>query len=211
MPFSAENPTGEGAYDTVDTAPIYNIHFFNCLTYVEHVLALALSGDARAFPAHLVRLRYGDGRIDYLHRNHFFETDWLANNREYIALVHPKNGVTITRTLSKASFFARKHLKVTVPDTVVSVYAWPIEGFLAALDEKTIDPGVYIIAFIKNRHKKVMTTHVGFAIIGSRGAVLRDANKTRGRVSQSALDKYLRHNAPVLEGLLLARIKNGNG
>jgi hypothetical protein len=205
-PFSGESPTGEGRYDTVDTAPVYNINSFDCLTYVEHVLALALSGNARSFLPHLVRLRYRDDCIDYLHRNHFFETDWLANNKDLITLIPPKKGVVITRTISKTTFFARKRLKVSIPDTVISVNAWPVEGFLAALDRKSIDPGIYLIAFIKNRHIRVMTTHVGFAVINSGAAYLRDANKTRGKVSESDLKKYLNHNAPVLEGLLLARI-----
>jgi hypothetical protein len=209
MPFSGDGPTGEGSYDTVDIKPIYNIRCFDCLTYVEHVLALALSSDARAFLPQLVRLRYKDGIIDYLHRNHFFETDWIANNNDLFTLVRPDNGIRITRTISKASFFARKRLKVPLADTVISVYAWSVEGLLAALAEKSIAPGVYIIAFIKNGHRRVMATHVGFVVVHSNAAHLRDANKTRGRVSESDLKKYLRHNAPALEGLLLARVISG--
>ncbi len=210
MPFNGEGPTGEGRYDTVDTAPIYNIRCFDCLTYVEHVLALALSDNPRAFLPNLVRLRYKDGTINYLHRNHFFVIDWLANNKDIVTLVHPKNGVTITRTISKKSFFARKHLTVPIPDTVVSVYSWSVEGFTTALAQKLIDTGVYIIVFIKKRYRTVIANHVGFVIITPRATYLRDANKTRGKVSESDLNKYLNHNAPRLEGILLARIITGS-
>jgi hypothetical protein len=208
--FSGDGPTGEGCYDTVDTAPIYNIHCFDCLTYVEHVFALALSGNVEDFLPNLVRLRYKDGSIDYVHRNHFFETDWLANNKGIATLIHPKNGVMITRTISKKSFFAQKHLTVSVADTVISIYAWSIEGFTAALAGNSIEPGVYLIAFIKKNYRTVITNHVGFAIIYPDAAYLRDASKTRGRVVQSDLKRYLDHNSPRLEGLLLARVITGS-
>jgi|WetSurMetagenome_2_1015567.scaffolds.fasta_scaffold84137_2 hypothetical protein len=205
-PFDSTGPTGEGRYDTVDTSPIYNIHNFDCMTYVEHVLALALSANAGDFISHLVRLRYKDGIMDYAHRNHFFVIDWLANNKDIAALIRPKNGIKVTRTISKKDFFARKRLTVPIPDTLVSVQAWSVEGFIAELNRQSIDPGIYIIGFIKKRFRRVITNHVGFAMISTQACILRDANKTRARVCETDLVKYLDHYAPLLEGVLLVRI-----
>jgi hypothetical protein len=209
-PFDSEGPTGEGRFDTVDTAPICNIRRFDCLTYVEHMLALALSENPEDFMRNLIRLRYRDGVVDYVHRNHFFETDWLTNNKDLVALIPPKIGVPVTRTISKKSFFARKHLAVTIPDTVISVHAWPVDEFCTALSDKSISPGIYIIAFIKKNYRSVIANHVGFAVITPRIAYFRDASKTRGSVHQTGLDWYIRHNAERLEGLLLVRILAGS-
>jgi D-alanyl-D-alanine carboxypeptidase/D-alanyl-D-alanine-endopeptidase (penicillin-binding protein 4) len=205
-PFDSEGPTGEGRFDTVDTAPVCNLHAFDCLTYVEQVLALALSKTAEDFSRNLVRLRYKDGVIDYLHRNHFFETDWLANNRDLVALIPPKTGVPVTRTISKKSFFARRHLSVSIPDTVVSVHAWSVDEFCTALGDSSIAPGMYIVAFIKKNYRSVLVNHVGFAVVTHPVAYFRDASKTRRSVHQTGLEWYVRHNAERLEGLLLVRI-----
>jgi D-alanyl-D-alanine carboxypeptidase/D-alanyl-D-alanine-endopeptidase (penicillin-binding protein 4) len=207
VPFDSTGPTGEGRFDTLDTAPIYNIHHFDCLTYIEHVLALALSSNADEFISQLQRLRYKDGKIDYLHRNHFFVIDWLANNKDIATLIPPKEAVTVTRIISKKKFFSRKGLTVQIPDTNVSIKAWSVDGFTSELKAQSIPSGVYIIAFIKKRLRSVIVNHVGFALITPDTCLLRDANKTRRRVVETSLVKYLDHNAPLFEGVLLISIK----
>jgi hypothetical protein len=208
VPFDSTGPTGEGHFGTVDTAPIYNIHRFDCLTYIEHVLALAHSSNTDEFISQLQRMRYKDGKIDYLHRNHFFVIDWLANNKDIATLIAPKEAVAVTRTISKASFFSRKGLAVQIPDTNVLIQAWSVEGFTAELTAQSIDPGIYIIAFIKKRLRSVIANHVGFAVITPHSCLLRDANKTRRRVSETNLITYLDHYAPLLEGVLLVCINH---
>ncbi|HEX2956856.1 MAG TPA: N-acetylmuramoyl-L-alanine amidase-like domain-containing protein [Chitinispirillaceae bacterium] len=208
VPFDSTGPTGEGRFDTVDTMPIYNIRHFDCLTYVEHVLALALSSNADEFISQLQRLRYKDGKIDYLHRNHFFVIDWLANNKDLATLIAPKEAVAVTRIISKKNFFSRKGLPVQIPDTNISIQAWSVEGFTSELKVQSIPPGIYIIAFIKKRLRSVIVNHVGFALITPHSCLLRDANKTRRRVSETSLVKYLDHNAPILEGVLLVSINH---
>src|SRR5271157_2450092 len=44
--YDRTGPTGEGIFDTCDPKPLYNIRSFDCVTYIEHVLALALSKDS---------------------------------------------------------------------------------------------------------------------------------------------------------------------
>jgi hypothetical protein len=73
---------------------------------------------------------------------------------------------------------------------------------------QSISPGIYIIAFIKKRLRSVIVNHVGFALITPHSCLLRDANKTRKRVSETNLVKYLNHNAPLLEGVLLVSINH---
>lgn len=210
MPYRDDGPTGEGNCDTIDTASVYNIQGFDCVTYIEQVLALSLSRNTDDFLHQLVRLRYKDGVVDYQHRNHYFVTDWLANNRNIAALIQPARGVAVTRTISKKAFFARKHLRVNIPDTVFSVSAWSVEEFTGALEQKTLESGSYIAAFIKKGSRGVIASHVCFILVDSGIALMRDANKTRGKVAESDPYAYLIHNEPVLEGLLLARVNGAS-
>ncbi len=206
VPYDSTGPTGEGLFDTVDTMPIYNIRHFDCLTYIEHVLALAHSSNADEFISQLQRLRYKDSTIDYLHRNHFFVIDWLENNKNIATLIEPKEPVVVSRIISRKNFFNRTGLTVQIPDTTISIQAWPVDGFISELSAQSIPPGIYIIAFIKKRLKSVIVNHVGFALIKPDSCLLRDANKTRRRVSETNLVKYLDHNAERLEGVLLISI-----
>lgn len=208
VPYDSTGPTGEGNFDTVDTMSIYNIHRFDCLTYIEHVLALAMSSNADEFISQLQRLRYKDGNIDYLHRNHFFVIDWLANNKDIAIITPPNKAVTVTRRISKKNFFSKKGLTVQIPDTNVSIQAWPVKEFTSELKAQSIPSDMYIIAFIKKRLRSVIVNHVGFAVITPQSCLLRDANKTRKRVSQTDLVKYLDHNAERLEGVLLIGIND---
>lgn len=81
-------PYEEGTLDKPDPEQLVcNIHSFDCVTYVENVLALSrcikkntLSYDA--YRHELQALRYRGGRIDgYASRLHYF-TDWIYDNQQ---------------------------------------------------------------------------------------------------------------------------------
>jgi len=52
---------------------------FDCVTFVENVLALARSSSVNGYVDQLVALRYLRGRIGWRQRNHYFH-DWLQRN-----------------------------------------------------------------------------------------------------------------------------------
>src|SRR6185436_3462832 len=52
---------------------------FDCVTYMESVLALAGARTASGFESRLKRIRYDQGRVDWRRRNHYM-TDWIRNN-----------------------------------------------------------------------------------------------------------------------------------
>ena len=69
---------GEGK--APDGDPIFRYDVFDCLTFVEEVLALTLPYDPLDAPQIRQRLRYGpDGGIDYDNRNHFMLQQWIPN------------------------------------------------------------------------------------------------------------------------------------
>lgn len=73
-------PLGEGKSGRFDQSPLYDFTKFDCLTYVETVLALSQSNSTASFKKNLANIRYADGLPNYLTRNHFMSLDWLPNN-----------------------------------------------------------------------------------------------------------------------------------
>lgn len=71
---------------------VYDFNKFDCVTYLETILALSLSGDLKSldendkksftnkFEIALKHIRYKEGLDYYFHRNHFTSIDWIPNN-----------------------------------------------------------------------------------------------------------------------------------
>lgn len=73
---------GEGPQGEFDQAPLYRFDAFDCQTYVETVLALALSHSAESFKQRLQIIRYHSGHIAFINRHHFVAPDWNADNQQ---------------------------------------------------------------------------------------------------------------------------------
>ena len=54
---------------------------FDCVTYIEVVLAMALSQTTDEFVDAIRRIRYKDGQVEWFSRNHYM-VDWARNNEE---------------------------------------------------------------------------------------------------------------------------------
>ncbi|KTD07181.1 N-acetylmuramoyl-L-alanine amidase-like domain-containing protein [Legionella jamestowniensis] len=72
---------GEGIKGRFDQAPRYRTDAFDCDTYVTTVLAIALANDTNNFKQCLCRIRYENGHVAYISRNHFTSLDWNLNNQ----------------------------------------------------------------------------------------------------------------------------------
>lgn len=80
LPYGLSGPLGEGPGAPYDQDPLYRFDTFDCTTYVETIIALALSGHEDEFLFHLNNIRYEGGGVDYTLRNHFPDLDWVPNN-----------------------------------------------------------------------------------------------------------------------------------
>lgn len=102
---------GEHPFELYDPDPMYCLSASDCVTFVEQTYAMALARDWPSFFKTLQRIRYKDGRVGLLTRNHFTEADWNINNAwlfddvtENVSEgeVHP-----MTSSINRASFFAK--------------------------------------------------------------------------------------------------------
>jgi hypothetical protein len=109
-------PLGEGPAGEFDRDPLIRFDAFDCTTFVETVMALALNSDLESATRTLQKIRYKDGQIGYASRNHFIELDWVPNNvragylRDITSDVAGRNAVKVRKTISKRRWYRRKSL-----------------------------------------------------------------------------------------------------
>ncbi len=71
---------GEFPFELYDSDPLFTLKKSDCLVFSEHMYAMSLSWNWRSFFALLQRIRYKDGEISMVTRNHYTIPDWDRNN-----------------------------------------------------------------------------------------------------------------------------------
>lgn len=67
---------GEGPKGRYDQFPLYRVDAFDCDTYVNTVVSLALTSSLPSFQQCINHMRYSKGKVAYLQRTHFTGLDW---------------------------------------------------------------------------------------------------------------------------------------
>ncbi len=71
---------GEGPDGRFDQSPLYRTDAFDCLTYVNTVLALFFADDVQSFQQNMAAFNYRNGVVAYENRRHFMNIDWNSAN-----------------------------------------------------------------------------------------------------------------------------------
>lgn len=79
-PYDSSGPLGEGITGLYDRDPLYRFDAFDCTTFVETLIALANSSDKQTFSRVMNEVRYKEGKVSYLNRNHIISQSWIPNN-----------------------------------------------------------------------------------------------------------------------------------
>ena len=87
---------GEGTEGKIDQNPLYRTDAFDCVTFVNLVLALIFSKDLQNFQSLLKKINYKEGKVGYENRHHFMSVDWNPAN-EQLGLIKP-----LTETIKDA-------------------------------------------------------------------------------------------------------------
>lgn len=201
---------------------IVNVSAFDCITFVETVLALARCAVAGKFSNHEFRknlksIRYRDGKINgYSSRLHYF-TDWLSDNvrRKIVTDMSQKMG---GEPLRKRIDFMTAHRKLypalgeekqlanmaTVEKNLSRKVFYIISSDRLSGHKHKIQNGD-IIAFATNQ-EGLDVAHIGFAIRQGKSLRLLHASKKEGAVviSRSTLQAYLKSNKTFI-GIIIAR------
>lgn len=184
------NPLGGGpGQPEVLTA---SLEAFDCVTYMETVLALALSLDAQEFLDSLRRIRYEGGEIDWNRRNHYM-SDWVANNESAGFVRYLTSGPlaqTVTRRLSVIR---------DLPPKQVSFGLYRKQKIASIADQ--IETGDLILFASAKRNLDFF--HTGLLIARGREIMMRHATRSEGLVVEQPLPDFL--STCRMSGIVLLR------
>lgn len=178
------DPLGEGR--APDSDPLIRDDAFDCTTFVETVLA---HGDVDT----LNKIRYKNGEIDFINRNHFIETDWLPNNSNIVKNVSAQYGQTAMRhvVINRAAWLRQMHNI----DSDAAVVATDIE-YIPYDNITTLktDRPMIVLFIVGNTGKSdiigtdLAVVHMGFLMPNG---MLRHASSTAGRVVDVPVSEYI--------------------
>ena len=165
---------------------------FDCVTYIETVLALAGAQDVNSFLNRLRTLRYANGEVSYATRLHY-TTDWSKANiqRGYLQdVTQGAETVERTKVLSKLAGFQSR---------TESFRFFP-KAQLNAIKE-TLQDGD-LIYFVSAR-QGLDTYHVGLLLWVGDQLVMRHAARSQHKAVEQPLADFIKANR--MSGFIVAR------
>jgi hypothetical protein len=175
-----------------------SLNGFDCVTYVETVLALARSATVGEFIAWMRRIRYDGGRPEWKRRNHYM-IFWIRNNIREGALrrVLPR-GVAVTvkkRTLDLLPGLQPLRARFTcVP-----------KSSLTRLTPSLRTGDVIFFASTRKHHD---VFHCGIIVRDKDRLLMRHASRSRGEVVEQAFKEFLKANR--MAGVIVVRPTEGD-
>ena len=193
-----KDPLGEKK--APDKDPLIRFDAFDCATFVETSLA-----DDNV--EKLCKIRYKNGKVDFVSRNHFIETDWLKNNDfENVSGLY---GNTSFRkvVIDKKSWFKKIHnIDTDFQKQTVEIEYIPYKN-LSKIDVQS----PLVVLFIHDGsgfRKKIGTdlavVHMGFLLPGN---ILRHASREYGRVMDVDFETYVNKRKNNKHNLGIALVK----
>jgi len=189
-PYQANPLIGSPETAEVFTASLTG---FDCVTYIETIIALARASDFDDFSEALRRIRYREGRIDWRARNHYI-TEWIRNNLR----------ASMLKPISlRAVPIVRKERLLNVVDGLparrVRMRWVPKTAFSRICGRLNTGDLIFFVSTAKN----LDVFHGGiFVRIGQR-LLMRHASRSQGGVVEQELSEFLETNG--MAGLILAR------
>lgn len=162
---------GEFPYELHDPQPLFDLSRSDCVVFVEHVYAMALSSSWAEFFWMLQRIRYRDGVIGVTTRNHYTEADWLPANRWLLSdlteQLLPAAARPYTLKIDRERFF-RERYKLQAPQPVQtwSDHYLPHERVAEVLGQ--LQAGDFV-AVVTGKGEGRWVSHVGLVVIGADG------------------------------------------
>jgi len=179
---------------SADSAEVFtaSIDRFDCVTYIETVVALARASTVDGFIEWLRKIRYERGRIQWDRRNHYM-TLWIRNNvREGIIrrVSMAVATVSIERVLNVVPGLAPRRIRITC----VTKRAVP------RCSERLQSGDV--ISFVST-HKHLDVFHAGIIVRNGKGILMRHASRSQGGVVEQELSEFLKTNR--MAGVIVVR------
>jgi cell wall-associated NlpC family hydrolase len=180
---------------SADTAEVFkaSLDGFDCVTYIETIVALARASNVDNFTGWLRKIRYEQGRIRWEQRNHYM-TLWIRNNlRKRIIRPVSMPGVPILsreRVLNVVPGLDAKRTRVKcVPKAAVP----RLETYLQSGD----------LIFFASTRKNLDVFHAGIIVRDGKRVLMRHASRSQGLVVEEKLSEFLKANR--MAGVIVVR------
>jgi len=169
---------------------------FDCVTYIETILALALSSSVSEFSQWLRKIRYQGGRVDWKKRNHYM-TGWIRSNL--------RSGALRSLNLPDVPVVFRDRILDVLPGLpAVRTRVESIPKPSIARLTRHVKTGDLIFFASTRRHMDVF--HCGILVREGDRLLVRHASRSRGGVVEQPLDEFLKANR--MAGVIVARPKD---
>jgi hypothetical protein len=188
-PYLEEPLRGSAGTPEVFTAALDG---FDCVTYVETVLALSRASSAAGFFDELRRIRYDGGRVEWRRRNHYM-TGWIRGN---------VRGGVVRRVPPGGSVIAKDRLLDAVPGLAPRRARFVcVPKARVARMRSRLRTGDLLFFASTRAHLDVF--HCGILVDAGGERLLRHATKSRGSVVEERLDDFLGRNR--MSGVIAVR------
>jgi hypothetical protein len=165
---------------------------FDCVTYIETVLALARAADVDQFIEWLRTIRYEHGRIQWERRNHYM-TGWIRNN--------VRAGIIRSVTMQAATISRERVLNVVPGLKPQRVRIKCIPKPAVPQIESHLKTGDLI--FFASTRKHLDVFHAGIIVRDGTRTLMRHASRSKGFVVEQQLKEFLKANR--MAGVIVAR------
>lgn len=187
---------GEFPFETYDDDPLFALHKSDCVVFSEHMYAMGLSGSWEEFFVFLQRIRFKNGEIGVLTRNHYTEAEWDVNNSWLVEdvsreLAGDAAAPMIARTSHKSLFKGRYGIKVDMPELALDTWFVPTEKVPDVVGH--LQNGDFV-NLIYGKGKECYASHVGLITRSADGTV-NFLHSSPPRVREQPLLEYNRNLA----------------
>lgn len=175
---------GEGVNGKYDKDPLMDFARYDCMTFCEEMLALAISNSYEETFNNLQKIRYKDGFISFKTRNHYTMADWLPENNWLLNDVTREIGGNFCKKLSRT--ISRHRLLATNKCYEFGGVPGPTEYTIDYIPKeklreiKVLLRGGEIFTVIQNR-KGIFAAHMGLiAVDKNYDIIFRHASSADG-------------------------------
>jgi len=183
---------GEAPFEQTDPQPIYCLDRSDCVVFAEHTIAMALTDSWPSFMSMLQRIRYKDGQIGVVTRNHYTEADWNKNNawlaRDVTDEIGGESIVRFSQKVDRAKFLKGRY-KLDEPIAIETIE----ESFIPYERIESVKSRLRdgdIMNFVTGREGGYWVGHVGLVARGSDGAV-HLIHSAEPKVREEPVESYI--------------------
>lgn len=182
---------GEFPVEIYDPQPLYSLDKSDCVVFSEHIYAMALSYDWKSFFAMLQRIRYKNGQISLLTRNHYTELDWDRNNswlvKDITKELAKDRTEYVTSTYDKSHFFSKWGIGHQLPEDTLTWSYLPHQIVAEVMEQ--LKPGDFVNV-IRGYGDNKWVGHVGLITRGPDG-IVNFLHSASPKVKEQPLLEYL--------------------